>query len=159
MPQAITHQPISKAALSGSFRAWGVRRGKLTGWDVAVFSVLRHEEAIRLDPACLIEMYARLGEDCAERMIGLTMEELAGNLTEVDRHALAGDLPALIRCAERLSLAARDIGMTTLARVAGDVIRATIAGDAAGRSATVARLARIGDRSFAAIWDIRDVSL
>lgn len=159
MPQSITHQPISKAALSGSFRAWGVRREKLTGWDVAVFSVLRHEEAIRLDPACLIALYAGLGEDRAERVVGLAMEELAGCLTEVDRHAPAGDLPALIRCAERVSLVACDIGMTTLARVAGDVIRATITGDAAGRAATVARLARIGDRSFAAIWDIRDASL
>jgi hypothetical protein len=131
----------------------------MTGCDVAVFSVLRHEEAVRLDPACLIELYARLGEERAERVVGLAMEELAGRLTEVDRHALAGDLPGLIRCAERLSLVARDIGMTTLARVAGDVIRATITGDGAARAATVARLARISDRSFAAIWDIRDVSL
>jgi HPt (histidine-containing phosphotransfer) domain-containing protein len=126
---------------------------------VAAFSVLRHEEGVRLDPTCLVELYARLGEERAEHMMGMLMEDLATRLAEVDRFVLDGHEAALIRCAERLSLVARDIGMTTLARVARDVVIATREGDRTAQAATAARLCRTGDRSFAAIWDIRDVSV
>jgi hypothetical protein len=126
---------------------------------VAAFSVLRHEERVRLDPTCLVELYARLGEERAERLVGTAMEELAARITDVHLFALDGNEPALIRCAERLSLIARDIGMTTLARVARDVVDTALGGDHTAQAATVARLCRTGDRSLAAIWGIRDVSV
>lgn len=49
--------------------------------------------------------------------------------------------------------------MLTFARVAGDVLRATDAGDASAQAATLARLVRIGDRSLNAFWDLRDQTL
>ncbi len=126
---------------------------------MAAFSVLRHKEGVHLDIDCLIGLYARLGEERAERLIGAAVEELAVRLADAGCFAIAGNLAGLMRCAERLSLVARDIGLTTLAQVARDVVTAAQGGDRTAQAATVARLCRTGDRSFAAIWDIRDVSV
>ena len=126
---------------------------------MAAFSVLRHEEGVRLDPTCLVELYARLGEERAERVVGGALEELSARLSDVGRLARWGDDSRLIRCAERMSMLARDVGMTTLSRVAADVADVALVGDRVAQAATIARLGRIGDRSFAAIWDLRDVSV
>ena len=49
--------------------------------------------------------------------------------------------------------------MTTLARVARDVLRPAPSHDAAALGATLARLVRIGERSLMAVWDLQDLCL
>ena len=65
---------------------------------------------------------------------------------------------ALIRRGRALARAATGLGMGRLAQVAQDVVAAALAGDAAARAATLARLERVGDRSLHAIWDLQDVT-
>ena len=65
---------------------------------------------------------------------------------------------ALIRCGRALARAATGLGLVTLAQVAQEVVAASLAGDAAARAATLARLERVGDRSLHAIWDLQDVT-
>jgi hypothetical protein len=121
--------------------------------------VLRHDEGVRLDPDRLVALYSDLGEAGAEQVVCRAMEELAGRLTEIQRFADDGDLLAMTRSARLLVKVAEQIGMLTFARVAGDVLRATAAGDRPAQAATLARLVRIGDRSLNAVWDLRDITI
>ncbi len=123
-----------------------------------VLAVLRHEEGIRLNPDPLVALYAELGESGAERVICRAVEELAARLSEMLRHADGGEDVALVRGARLLAKVADQIGMATLARVAGDVIEATEGGDLTAQAAILARLVRIGDRSLTAVWDLRDMT-
>lgn len=126
---------------------------------MSVLAVLRHEEGVRLDPDPLVALYSELGENGAERVICRAMEELAARLSEMMRHADEGQIEPLIRSARLLGKVADQIGMATLARVATDVVRTTEAGDLTSQAATLARLARIGDRSLTAVWDLRDMTI
>jgi len=118
-------------------------------------AVLRHEEGIRLDPERLVTLYGELGETGAGRVIGRAIEDIAARLTEVHRHADDGDSRKVLRGAASLADCARDVGMTTLARVADDLIWATEASDWTAQAAILARVERIADRSRHAIWDLR----
>lgn len=126
---------------------------------MAILAVLRHDEGVRLDPDRLVALYSDLGEAGAEQVVCRAMEELAGRLTEIQRFADDGDIAAMTRSARLLVKVAEQIGMLTFARVAGDVLRATAAGDRAAQSVTLARLVRIGDRSLNAVWDLRDMTI
>jgi hypothetical protein len=125
----------------------------------AELAALRHDEGVRLDPDCLAELYADLGEHRAERVFGTAVEDISARLGDLERAAQLRDVAGLVRAADRLAHVARQVGMTSVVRVAGDVLIAARAGDVAAIGATAARLARIGDRSLAAVWDIRDISL
>ena len=126
---------------------------------MAILAVLRHDEGVRLDPDRLVALYSDLGEAGAEQVVCRAMEELAGRLTEIQRFADDGDIAAMTRSARLLVKVAEQIGMLTFARVAGDVLRATAAGDRPAQAATLARLVRIGDRSLNAVWDLRDITI
>lgn len=126
---------------------------------MAKLAVLHHEEGVRLNPDCLVALYAELGEAGAEKVIGRAMEELSVRLREMQRFADEGKSAALMRSAGLLIRVSEQIGMTTFSRVAGDVARATEADDRAGQAATLARLVRIGDRSLTAVWDLRDMTI
>jgi hypothetical protein len=126
---------------------------------VPVLAVLRHEEGIRLNPDPLVALYAELGENGAERVICRAVEELAARLSEMLRHADSGDGAALVRSARLAAKVADQVGMSTLARVAGDVVGATERHDLTAQAAILARLMRIGDRSLTAVWDLRGMTL
>lgn len=126
---------------------------------MAKLAVLHHEEGVRLDPDCLVALYAELGEAGAEQVVIRAMEELNRRLMEIQRFVDAGDQAALVRSARLLIKVAEQIGMTSLARVAADVLRVVMRGDPAAEAATLARLMRIGDRSLTAVWDLRDMTV
>ena len=126
---------------------------------MAILAVLRHDEGVRPDPDRLVALYSDLGEAGAEQVVCRAMEELAARLTEIQRLADEGRLAALSRSVRLLAEVAEQIGMPTFARVAGDVLRAAEAGDIAGQAATLARLVRVGDRSFNAVWDLRGITV
>lgn len=126
---------------------------------VATLAILRHDERVRLDPDRLVALHAELGESGAGQVVCRAMEELAARLTEIQRLADEGRLAALSRSVRLLAEVAEQIGMPTFARVAGDVLRAAEAGDIAGQAATLARLVRVGDRSFNAVWDLRGITV
>lgn len=126
---------------------------------MAKLAVLRHEEGVRVNPDCLVALYAELGEAGAERVVARAMEELNARLSEMQRFADDGDLVALTRSARVVVKMADQIGLTSFAMVALDVIAAAAAEDHAGQAATLARLLRIGDRSLNAVWDLRDMTI
>ena len=127
--------------------------------SAAQFTVLRHVEGVRLDPERLLALYEELGQSGAEQVICTAVEELAVRLSDLQRFAMTGDMQALIRSARLLATLARQIGMTTLARVAEDVANCAAVDDTNSLAATVSRLARIGDRSLTAVWDLQDITV
>lgn len=126
---------------------------------MAKLAVLHHEEGVRLNPDCLVALYAELGEAGAEQVVVRAMEELNARLGEMQRLADAGDADGLARSARLLEKVAAQIGMTSFAGVARDVTRAATKGDAVAQAATMARLMRIGDRSLNAVWDLKDMTV
>lgn len=120
---------------------------------------LTPDEAVRLDPSCLGELYTQLGEAGAEDVVCRAIEELAVRLSHCERLWRRDDMDALRKCARSLIAIAEQVGMNSLARVAGDVTTSIDAGDLVATSATLMRLMRIGAQSLTAVWDLQDLSV
>ncbi|WP_232825398.1 hypothetical protein [Albibacillus kandeliae] len=126
-----------------------------------VVELLQHisAEPVRFDPDRLHRLFRQLGERSAEAMLSRALEELAVRLSLCEDHWHAESWPDLQKCARSIIAISEQIGLTTLARVAGDVTGATARRDLAAVGATLARLVRIGERSLTAVWDLRDLSV
>lgn len=124
-------------------------------------ATLRHDDGVHLRPEPLIALYAELGDLAADRAVCRALGDIAAQVADMRRLAEAA-MPrgraALIRGGRALARAATGLGMVTLAQVAQDVVAAALAGDAAARAATLARLERVGEASLHAIWDLQDVT-
>ncbi|QJF49855.1 hypothetical protein [Roseobacter ponti] len=120
---------------------------------------IRLKETVQVDQDRLGALYAELGEAGAEDIVCRAMEELALRLSHCSRLYTAQNNDDLRKCARSLIAIADQIGMSVLARVAGDVTRAVDGNDAPALAAVMARLLRIGDQSLTAIWDLQDVTI
>ncbi|MFV0358642.1 hypothetical protein [Tropicimonas sp.] len=126
--------------------------------DVKRISMLLHEEPVGLDRTPLETLHRQLGRAGAENVTCRTLEDLSERLADL-RPFAGGCRTDTERLARGLAGVAEQIGLTMLARVAGDVACCANRGDFAALSATLARLERIGDRSLSAIWDLQDLSV
>lgn len=115
---------------------------------------LDHEEGVRLDAVRLVKLVTELGDRGAETMVSNTMEAMALLLAEMEEQYESGDTWQIGRSARRLARLAEAVGMTTLARVAGDVETCAGRSDMVAFAATWSRLLRIAERSLTAIWDM-----
>lgn len=122
-------------------------------------SRLYPDEPIGLERSNLESLFLQLGRSGAENVVCRAMEELAVRLSDLPGLYRNGHLEELAKLSRSLIGIAEQIGLTTLARVAGDVAYCAGTGDAAALGATLARLERIGDRSLTAVWDIQDLSI
>lgn len=120
---------------------------------------LVHEENVRLDTDRLGALYRQMGEAGAEEVVCRAIEELAVRLSHCQRVWRKADDIALRKSARSLIAIADQIGMSALARVAGDVTVAVDAGDRVAQAATLSRLMRTGERSLTAVWDLQDLSV
>ncbi len=120
---------------------------------------LEQKESVRLDPDQLNALCRQLGDKDAMDVLCRTVEELAVRLSNCDRQWRQRNWKDLRKCAKSLVAIAEQVGMTALARVAGDVTRSVDAGDAVATGATLNRLIRVGERSLTAVWDQQDLSI
>ncbi|UAB88725.1 hypothetical protein I5192_16090 [Ruegeria sp. SCSIO 43209] len=120
---------------------------------------LEQKEPVRLDPDRLSSLYNQLGDTNAMDVLCRTVEELALRLSNCERFWRQRDWAGLRKCAKSLVAISEQIGMTALARVAGDVACTVDAGDAVATGATLSRLIRVGERSLTAVWDQQDLSV
>lgn len=123
-----------------------------------VIALLQNEN-VRLDPDRLNGLYCQLGPASAEDVVCRAIEELAVRLTHCERLWQQKDHDALRKCARSLIAIADQVGMITLARIAGDVTASIDAQDTVALGATLTRLIRIGERSLTAVWDLQDLSV
>jgi hypothetical protein len=120
---------------------------------------LRLDEIIRLDRDQLEVLYAQLGPAGADNLVAHAMEELAVELARLEKRHKAGQIEEVRKGARSLIAIAQQTGMTSLARVARDVLDLTGSNDSAAYAAATARLLRIGERSLVAVWDLQDISI
>ncbi len=121
-------------------------------------TMLRMEEPARFNPDRLEQLCAEIGERRAEREVALALEAISAdlqNLSGVDASQTPEALSAPVRS---IVTAAEMIGMASLARVGWDVLACLERGDPVSLAATHSRLARVGERSINAIWDLEDLS-
>ncbi|MGR3367523.1 MAG: hypothetical protein ACU0CC_06340 [Sagittula sp.] len=112
-----------------------------------------------MDPAQIRTLCTDLGLHQAEDVICRAMEELAQRLCQVQDMAVSGPRQDMHKTLRSLSAIAQQIGMTSLSRVAHDVMTCIEFGDIVAEAATLARLARTGERSLTQLWDINEFSI
>ena len=117
---------------------------------------LMHEEGVRLDAARLVGLVTRMGDSGAERLVARTLERMEECLTRLEDGYADGNLRVISREAGKLEALATEVGMTSLARVTGDMSNCAARGDMVAFAATIARLRRIADRSLGAMGALRD---
>lgn len=118
---------------------------------------LSHDEAITLDPERIAVLVRDLGPMGAESVLCRAMEEIARRLGTLSEPHIAGQWGELSRRARSLSAIAAPVGMTKLSRISADVAACAARCEAPALAATLARLERVGHRSLAAVWDLRDI--
>jgi len=116
-------------------------------------------ETVRLNSEKLNNLYCQLGEAGAEDIVCRAIEELAVRLSHCERLWRQDEMPELRKSARSLIAISDQIGMETLARVAGDVTKSIDTNEPTAVSATFFRLLRIGERSLTAVWDLQDLSV
>ena len=121
-------------------------------------NVLAFEESVRLDPRPLEALHEDIGADAAEAVLRRAMRELAVRLARIEAREGIETMADLARAARGIVGIASEMGMTTLARVASDVVDCAGRCDAPAAAATAARLGRIGDGSLTAAWVQADTS-
>jgi len=112
-------------------------------------AVLTPREAVRQDVAAIAEIYRNLGAPVAEQMVTKALAELALTLAAIVVKVRAQDLRDLSRQLSRLRRLAEDLGLVSLATVAGDAQTCLERADGTAFSAVWARLLRVGERSLA----------
>ncbi|MCX8507494.1 MAG: hypothetical protein ORN49_01215 [Rhodobacteraceae bacterium] len=122
-------------------------------------AILRHEEGVRLEADPLVALVSELGAGAAEQRICRAMTDLEARLTLVQRRGDEGRTDLMAAEARQVAAQAWNMGLASLARVAHDVANTAEAGDHPALAATVARLVRVGERSLAAVWELRDLTL
>lgn len=111
--------------------------------------VLRPAERIRQDAEPIATIYRNLGAASAEQVVTRALTELAltmAGLASCIRERELGDVDRQLR---RLQRMAENLGMTSLAGVAGDVRHCLGRSDVTSFSAVWARLMRVAEKSMA----------
>ncbi|MDJ0821140.1 MAG: hypothetical protein QNJ09_04910 [Paracoccaceae bacterium] len=116
-------------------------------------------ERPRMDAAQLETLCNELGAHQAEDVVCRAMEELALRLCQVQELAINGPREDLYKGLKALGAIADQIGLCGVRQVSQDVMGCIADGDPVAEAATLARLARIGERSLTALWDLQDLSV
>ncbi len=121
--------------------------------------LIRPTEIVRVDSDKLGKLYADMGDVAAEDVVCRAMEELALRLAHCDRLYRSDNMEDLRKSSRSLIAIADQIGMSKLARVAGDVTVCIDTNNRVALAATLGRLMRIGEGSLTAIWDLQDLTI
>ncbi|MFY0679179.1 MAG: hypothetical protein JXR13_01260 [Thalassovita sp.] len=121
--------------------------------------LLAPDEAVRLNPDQLGQLYMQLGETGAEDIVCRAMEELANRLELIEIQFRKGAFVEMRKNVRAMVAISEQVGMQSLSNVAEQVLNCVDENDSIALAATVARLMRIGERSFSAIWELQDLSV
>ena len=119
---------------------------------------LEFRERVTLDPDRLVELCLKLGDQETEDLITRSMAELAEAMALAEAAHISQNMGELVTCCQKLVNISENIGMTSFARVANDVLYCTEVYDQIALAATLERLNRIAMRSLNAVIDMQDVS-
>lgn len=111
-----------------------------------------------VDPCRIEELFFEFGSAKAEELVYRVIEDLSQSLCQVHDAAFDGRAEDMHKALGRVADRSDYIGLCSLARVAQDVRNCIEDADHVAEAATLARLARCGERSLALLWDLQDVS-
>lgn len=123
-----------------------------------IVAVLKPREVICQDVEAVAEIYRNLGAPLAEQLVTRALGELALTMAGIAEKVRAQDLRDLARQLVRFRRLAEDIGLVSLAAVAGDARTCLERADSTAFAAVWARLLRIAERSFASDQGSADLS-
>jgi hypothetical protein len=121
-------------------------------------TALAPREVVRQDVEAIAAIYRNLGAPTAEQMVTRALGELALTMAGLAEKVRCQDLRDLSRQIRRLQRLAEDLGLITLAQVAGDSRTCLDRADSTAFSAVWARLLRVAERSLAPISGSIDLS-
>lgn len=113
-------------------------------------AALRPREVVRQDVEAIAVIYRNLGAPVAEQMVTRALGELALTMAGIAEKVRAQELRDLSRQLARLGRLSADLGLLSLAMVAGDAKTCLERADGTAFSAVWARLLRVAERSLAA---------
>jgi hypothetical protein len=119
---------------------------------------LRPRETVRQDIEAIAVIYRNLGAPVAEQMVTRALGELALTMAGIAEKVRAQELRDLARQLARLRRLAEDLGLQSLASVAGDAKCCLERADGTAFSAVWARLMRVAERSLAPDQGSADLS-
>jgi hypothetical protein len=112
-------------------------------------ATLRPREVVRQDVEAIAVIYRNLGAPVAEQMVTRALGELALTMAAIAEKVRAQELRDMARQLGRLARLAGDLGLSSLATVAGDAKTCLECADSTAFSAVWARLMRVAERSLA----------
>lgn len=119
---------------------------------------LRPRETVRQDIEAIAVIYRNLGAPVAEQMVTRALGELALTMAGIAEKVRAQELRDLARQLARLRRLAEDLGLQSLASVAGDAKCCLERADGTAFSAVWARLMRVAERSLSPDQGSADLS-
>ena len=119
---------------------------------------LRPRETVRQDIEAIAVIYRNLGAPVAEQMVTRALGELALTMAGIAEKVRAQELRDLARQLARLRRLVEDLGLQSLASVAGDAKCCLERADGTAFSAVWARLMRVTERSLAPDQGSADLS-
>ena len=122
-------------------------------------ATLRPREVVRQDVEAIAVIYRNLGAPVAEQMVTRALGELALTMAGIAEKVRAQELRDLSRQLGRLGRLAADLGLLTLAMVAGDAKTCLERAESTAFSAVWARLLRVAERSLATDVGLADQSI
>lgn len=122
-------------------------------------ATLRPREVVRQDVEAIALIYRNLGAPVAEQMVTRALGELALTMAGIAEKVRAQELRDLARQLGRLRRLAADLGLLTLATVAGDARTCLERAEGTAFSAVWARLLRVAERSLATDAGLVDQSV
>lgn len=125
---------------------------------MAEVTALKPREVVRQDVDAIADIYRNLGAPVAEQMVTRALGELALTMAGLAEKVRAQDLRDLARQLGHLRRMAGDIGLISLAMVAGDARVCLERADGTAFSAVWARLLRVAERSLSPDQGMADLS-
>ncbi|MDO9637189.1 MAG: hypothetical protein Q7J44_01445 [Pseudotabrizicola sp.] len=120
---------------------------------------LRPQERLRHDAEPIAAIYRDLGTDSAEQVVMRALAQVAVTMAGLASQVHAHDMSDLSRHLRRLQRMADNLGMISLALVAGDVRSCLASGDSTAFAAVWARLIRIAEGALSPDKEWLDRSL
>lgn len=116
--------------------------------------MLRPKDRLRQDVEAIATIYRNLGTVSAEGVVTRALGELAMTMSGLALQVRSKQSGDLIRQLRRLARMAENLGMLSLAQVAGDVSLCLKSEDATAFAAVWARLLRIAERQLSCEADL-----
>lgn len=125
-------------------------------FEMGDIAALRPRDVVRQDVEAIAVIYRNLGAPVAEQMVTRALGELALTMAGIAEKVQAQELRDLSRQLGRLKRMAGDLGLVTLAGVAGDAKTCLERADSTAFSAVWARLMRVAERSLSTDVGVAD---